>query len=815
MQCTTHYDAPRSQAPRTYRALGADGHDGKNSDHLKPTVNGPLAVLNRAIHHGMKPDIVLFYITEGGDIAAANVSYSHDQRDEIFVPFIIESSSMKPKYLNEPVHVENMDDLDPHTHFNEMDIVPSIDPAVQISMRSHLFALIIGIDKYKHSSSTLPNLSGAVRDAKAIKTYLEDRMNVPSSRIRTLLNEDATRRAILDEVVNLKTNNAIIKNDPILIYYAGHGAEVASPEDWEAGGKDAKIQMIIPHDYVEGEKDPQAPHGIPDRTIAILLDNLADAKGNNITVIFDSCFAGSGTRAIHEDSSARGFGARRPVPPNLDRKILPVTRVIGPCPGFATHGLRSHVFLAACRSGETAHESHEGGDFTVALLRTLQNLGPSEQLSYKALVQRLAPLLSSQNPVCEGVYQNWVLFSPRKGSTRRTYALHKVVVVNGVITMQAGSAHGVSEGSEYAIHEHNTINSLTLGRFIASQPDTFETRLNYTNGFHGSSIPSLAYAVQTYASRSPDDSALKVYVPEDFPFVPLHEALVEASRHCPPGHRTFLTTPTRSEADVGLEHNGSHRVRVALLKERDPSNSLKYASIHLTLDDPTQRTIRVLRSAAHFYWYLRHHTHKGKAFQSKVLMSCFQLQECATIFDNQEQLCLKPSPGGRNIIVDDRIDITVNENDKYGFELINTTKVSLYPYLFYFNKSDFSIEPLYIPSTGAEPPLAAGDGRLTIGYGAGGASPISWSVSNGQNLEDGSLKLIVATTYMELSDMPQASEDSAGHKLKRTSLRPEPSHVPRTPVLQRPREMVLVQSPRHDLWWEVTIPVVQRRPPHG
>ncbi|KAI0316307.1 hypothetical protein OF83DRAFT_261241 [Amylostereum chailletii] len=58
-QFTVRCDASNSQPPQTYvRTLGGDSHDGRavrHNDGPRPTMNGPLAIINRAKHYGMKP----------------------------------------------------------------------------------------------------------------------------------------------------------------------------------------------------------------------------------------------------------------------------------------------------------------------------------------------------------------------------------------------------------------------------------------------------------------------------------------------------------------------------------------------------------------------------------------------------------------------------------------------------------------------------------------------------------------------------------------------------------------------------------------
>jgi hypothetical protein len=114
-----------------------------------------------------------------------------------------------------------------------------------------------------------------------MQEYLEHDLKVPRSRIRNLRDTQATRAAIISELCALAVNSNINPGDPILIYYAGHGAEVTPPVGWEAGGPGSKMQMLIPHDY-HTMVDNCEVCGIPDRSIAMLLDRIAKQKGDNI-----------------------------------------------------------------------------------------------------------------------------------------------------------------------------------------------------------------------------------------------------------------------------------------------------------------------------------------------------------------------------------------------------------------------------------------------------------------------------------------------------------------------------------------------------
>ena len=112
-----------------------------------------------------------------------------------------------------------------------------------------------------------------------MKAYLETSLGVPTSHIKTLFNEEATRHAIITNLRELQTDPRIRDGDPILIFYAGHGATAEAPVGWETGG--SNIQVLLSHDFHYTSHDNPV-HAIPDRTIGSLLEQIAARKGDNI-----------------------------------------------------------------------------------------------------------------------------------------------------------------------------------------------------------------------------------------------------------------------------------------------------------------------------------------------------------------------------------------------------------------------------------------------------------------------------------------------------------------------------------------------------
>jgi hypothetical protein len=94
-----------------------------------------------------------------------------------------------------------------------------------------LFALTIGIDEYRHKD--INKLAGAVADADNIEKFLVNNLQVPQANIRSLRNDDATMAAIMDEIRGLACDSRIKKDDPILIFFAGHGSQTKPPDWWQ------------------------------------------------------------------------------------------------------------------------------------------------------------------------------------------------------------------------------------------------------------------------------------------------------------------------------------------------------------------------------------------------------------------------------------------------------------------------------------------------------------------------------------------------------------------------------------------------------
>ncbi len=128
-------------------------------------------------------------------------------------------------------------------------------------------ALVIGIDRY---ANWVP-LNCAVADARAMADTL--RRNYGYEDVRLLINDDATRERILDELDRCLTFG---EDDSLLVFYAGHG--------WM---DEARNGYWIPVDARQDRKSDYLSNS------QIVGDYFRKYKVRHLLVVADSCFSGA------------------------------------------------------------------------------------------------------------------------------------------------------------------------------------------------------------------------------------------------------------------------------------------------------------------------------------------------------------------------------------------------------------------------------------------------------------------------------------------------------------------------------------------
>jgi hypothetical protein len=277
-------------------------------------------------------------------------------------------------------------------------------------LHTPIFALVIGINRYPGFPSE-SQLKGAVPDADAVIRYLKDTFTKPN--ITYLRDAAATRKGIINAFRSLRDNTNIQRDDAIFIYYAGHGARVQKPPEWDRWvSHESQIELLCPSDMHHGQEESPIC-GIPDRTVAVLLNEISEKHGDNIvscaimsnsnyyisiqTFILDCCHSGGANRQFN-DLTARVIANPPPVPATCDDTIWSNTapaRSASASINFLGQNSESHVLLAGCRRDELSWETEDGhGLFTRALLEVLTGISPNS-LDYATLVRKLEDLSKS------------------------------------------------------------------------------------------------------------------------------------------------------------------------------------------------------------------------------------------------------------------------------------------------------------------------------------------------------------------------------------------------------------------------------------
>ncbi|KAG7442728.1 uncharacterized protein BT62DRAFT_1079102 [Guyanagaster necrorhizus] len=649
-------------------------------------------------------------------------------------------------------------------------VIPSPAPS--------LFALIIGIDEYKDPG--VPNLSGAVADANHVEKFLVDVVRVKPENIKHLRNEEATRHVIIEEIFRMESDARIKKNDPILIFFAGHGAfgKVESSSE--------KISMLVPYDFKPVCTKEEEGQGVLDITLERLLANLADMKGDNITVTFDCCHSGSGTRTDEYDPTYAVRSVDLPPDYMIPDYILSNARATKVPDKFAMAGLASHVLLSACKEQEFAQERDGRGVFTKALLGQLENLGSVDKITYQTLIARLPDLGVAQHPQCEGINQSRILFDAKAQKPERVlYSLRKLSGDSEVYVLDAGEAIGIKEGSQFTVFKDLNVDSTPVGALVAHETSPFTTVMRRTPDSPSFELDKQGFALQTLVGNGED---LRLSIELNSRLLDVFQSVKDEMGRTDAAKRGIILVEEDENPDliVAVEHNE------VVFNITDPTCK-KYGLERMPFEVPIDISIiyPILRGAADFYWLLHHTSKTNEGLLAKnVKLECFCLQKTGK-WDKK----LKPllAPKGDNLIQDNGVmNIFVDDKSIYGFKITNEWKVPLYAALFYLDSSDLSITPYYLPPTAkanlVDESLPAND-FLTIGYGSGGGRPREYYLRPSQDVDIGFLKLLVSTKYVDYSNLKQSSPFPQGH-----------------------RADVVYQSERRPALWDtILITVVQRK----
>lgn len=270
---------------------------------------------------------------------------------------------------------------------------------------NNIYVLLVGIDEYDSNSITpIAPLKGCVNDITAMEQYLKKRVSQEGYELhlKTLKNQEATRKAIIDEFRNHLCQAQ--SSDIVLFYFSGHGSQEKAPEEFLRFGLvrlDGLNETLVCYD--SRSKAPGC-WDLADKELAKLIAEVSKNEPH-ICIILDSCHSGSGTRDPLQQTGVRLASVDKRNR-SLDSYIfqeeglqqLSSSRSLQDHPSGWKILNSSHVLLAACRDSEVAKEicckGQVRGAFSYYLLETLKEA--TGNLSYQDLFRNAKALVSSQ-----------------------------------------------------------------------------------------------------------------------------------------------------------------------------------------------------------------------------------------------------------------------------------------------------------------------------------------------------------------------------------------------------------------------------------
>ncbi|OCH87053.1 hypothetical protein OBBRIDRAFT_184583 [Obba rivulosa] len=607
-------------------------------------------------------------------------------------------------------------------------------------MATNVFALVIGIDKYK--SGNIWNLESCVDDAKNIKRWLTHDLDVPRDHICLLFDSAATKANIEDRFMNHLVNNpAIEPGDAILIYFAGHGSTVRAPPGWFSG-RHTKVEVLCPYDHdTKDEKGRVA--GISDRSLHSMLRDLCTTKGDNVTLILDTCFS-LPLSDVGERSHVRYTPTIKASPDDLLSGLWKSAVAHGKEPlatrGFTGASLDTHVVLAACASGWVATESKGGGNLTHALL-TLKDTAAMHKLAYSDMPSELHGLMDDhQQPVCTGRNVERILFDGVPFSEDAHYVSARSSDPEK-LRIDAGAIHGVMEGTEFTVHHHNRRGSLNPPLATYSAVEVHPTWSLARSKSHSSTVSREGWArVTHWNNRIP----FRVHVCKSlFSFLrrcrlcmSIASAPANASQK---GAISMVRVKKAAQADISVKLR-----RRELVVERHDGLVASNCRRIIHLPSMQSRTdFKIVEEAAHFHLHL-HRKNPQRPLLGLVSMELYRLDSVTWARTSGNLLV-----NGRAQIVDD------DKASIYSVVLNNYSDHDLWPYLAYMDASGYGITMVYHPDSAQSSVPLRKHSTMVIGSGTVDSEALSFTLVEGANTGTGFLKLFVSTSFTPMTFIEQ------------------------------------------------------------
>lgn len=487
-----------------------------------------------------------------------------------------------------------------------------------------------------------------------------------------------------------------------------------------------------------------------------MLKDLAQVKGNNITVILDCCFSAS--KFSRERRHVRWTPTAKATPDDLYKGLWRSALAESSSDsvrGFARTSSDTHVVMAASHPGASAFEGKSGGLFTRALLLVKDSVSVHD-LTYNEFTYLVEEAMDGHKPALLGRYKDRVLFN---GTPFVPDCRFVPVEPHGYdkLRINAGAIHGVVEGTELTLHDHNckgSINpSLALYHAVEVHPTWCLARKKSQSK---SIVEKASWArVTKWNNRVPVRVHLRRSFFNMFRRCRLRRALDSKSSHN--GSREGVNIEGGSNAKHA-DMSVSLKKDEVIVERHDSTIAANCRRIIHLPSTETRSDLKVVDAAARFHLHL-HRKNPSRPLLGLVTMELYRLD---------------PETWTRvsgNLLVDGKAQIVDDEKDSvYSVVLHNHSDYDLWPYLVSMDSSGYSISMVYHPDpTKPEAPLKKHQ-HMIIGSGAIDSEALSFTLANGAPTGAAFLKLFVSSEFTPMTSIEQCVPSSV---TRRRSQSPE------------------------------------------
>jgi hypothetical protein len=215
-------------------------------------------------------------------------------------------------------------------------------------------ALCVGVNQYRNFPQA--TLRGCVPDARAMSTVLKDLYGFDSRDIGVLLDADATKANILNQVKEMIAGAKVGKYNQLVFTMSSHGTQTPDQVHEE---DDTFDEAFCPHDLLWAGTKWDPNHVILDDE---LHDLFVQVPSNvELEVFLDTCHAGTGLKAFDLQPTRK---VRYLPPPSFEAfKQVENRRPRGLARRLLEKGVQNHILWAACRADQPSAEDLFGREF--------------------------------------------------------------------------------------------------------------------------------------------------------------------------------------------------------------------------------------------------------------------------------------------------------------------------------------------------------------------------------------------------------------------------------------------------------------------